>query len=134
LSAARTKKPGFPLQVLGSANALPVGFPLQSLARAPAAKKFLPLSQISRRSFGWLDLFFAFFFFASSALPVFDFAVKKFCGSGIAQADGVLNPFAGINGTALEENSRASAFTAIMKNKLREAQQARGAQGIPGAR
>jgi hypothetical protein len=31
------QKPGFPLQVLGSANALPVGFPLQSLARAPAA-------------------------------------------------------------------------------------------------
>ncbi|MDR1317566.1 MAG: hypothetical protein LBK13_11910, partial [Spirochaetales bacterium] len=27
------KKPGFPLQVLGSANALPVGFPLQSLAQ-----------------------------------------------------------------------------------------------------
>jgi hypothetical protein len=26
------KKPGFPLQVLGSADALPVGFPLQSLA------------------------------------------------------------------------------------------------------
>jgi hypothetical protein len=31
---SRAKKPGFPLQVLGSANALPVGFPLQSLARA----------------------------------------------------------------------------------------------------
>jgi hypothetical protein len=31
------QKPGFPLQVLGSAHALPVGFPLQSLARAPAA-------------------------------------------------------------------------------------------------
>jgi hypothetical protein len=30
----RRKKPGFPLQVLGSADALPVGFPLQSLARA----------------------------------------------------------------------------------------------------
>jgi hypothetical protein len=29
--------PGFPLQVLGFANANPVGFPLQSLARAPAA-------------------------------------------------------------------------------------------------
>jgi hypothetical protein len=28
--------PGFPLQVLGIANAIPVGFPLQSLARAPA--------------------------------------------------------------------------------------------------
>jgi hypothetical protein len=27
------KKPGFPLQVLGSAHALPAGFPLQSLAR-----------------------------------------------------------------------------------------------------
>jgi hypothetical protein len=26
----RAKKPGFPLQVLGSADALPVGFPLQS--------------------------------------------------------------------------------------------------------
>jgi hypothetical protein len=26
--------PGFPLQVLGSAHALPVGFPLQSLASA----------------------------------------------------------------------------------------------------
>jgi hypothetical protein len=26
------QKPGFPLQVLGSAYALPVGFPLQSLA------------------------------------------------------------------------------------------------------
>jgi hypothetical protein len=34
---ARPKKPGFPLQVLGFANANPVGFPLQSLARAPAA-------------------------------------------------------------------------------------------------
>jgi hypothetical protein len=29
---SRAKKPGFPLQVLGSADALPVGFPLQSLA------------------------------------------------------------------------------------------------------
>jgi hypothetical protein len=29
-------EPGFPLQVLGFANANPVGFPLQSLARAPA--------------------------------------------------------------------------------------------------
>jgi hypothetical protein len=28
----RTKKPGFPLQVLGFAHANPVGFPLQSLA------------------------------------------------------------------------------------------------------
>jgi hypothetical protein len=27
------KKPGFPLQFLGSADALPAGFPLQSLAR-----------------------------------------------------------------------------------------------------
>jgi hypothetical protein len=35
--SARQKKPGFPLQVLGFANANPVGFPLQSLARAPAA-------------------------------------------------------------------------------------------------
>jgi hypothetical protein len=33
----QAKKPGFPLQVLGSAHALPVGFPLQSLARAAAA-------------------------------------------------------------------------------------------------
>jgi hypothetical protein len=33
----RAKKPGFPLQVLGFANANPVGFPLQSLAHAPAA-------------------------------------------------------------------------------------------------
>jgi hypothetical protein len=31
--SARPKKPGFPLQVLGFANANPVGFPLQSLAR-----------------------------------------------------------------------------------------------------
>jgi hypothetical protein len=31
--------PGFPLQVLGFANANPAGFPLQSLARAPAAEK-----------------------------------------------------------------------------------------------
>jgi hypothetical protein len=30
---ARPKKPGFPLQVLGFANANPVGFPLQSLAQ-----------------------------------------------------------------------------------------------------
>jgi hypothetical protein len=30
---SRAKKPGFPLQVLGFANANPVGFPLQSLAR-----------------------------------------------------------------------------------------------------
>jgi hypothetical protein len=29
---AKRQKPGFPLQVLGSAHALPVGFPLQSLA------------------------------------------------------------------------------------------------------
>jgi hypothetical protein len=29
---ARPKKPGFPLQVLGFANANPVGFPLQSFA------------------------------------------------------------------------------------------------------
>ncbi|MDR1317036.1 MAG: hypothetical protein LBK13_09210 [Spirochaetales bacterium] len=29
----RTKKPGFPLQVLGFAYANPVGFPLQSLAQ-----------------------------------------------------------------------------------------------------
>jgi hypothetical protein len=35
----RAKKPGFPLQVLGFANANPVGFPLQSLARAPAATR-----------------------------------------------------------------------------------------------
>jgi hypothetical protein len=34
---ARAKKPGFPLQVLGFANANPAGFPLQSLAHAPAA-------------------------------------------------------------------------------------------------
>jgi hypothetical protein len=27
------QKPGFPLQVLGSAHALPVGFPLQSFAQ-----------------------------------------------------------------------------------------------------
>jgi hypothetical protein len=33
------KKPGFPLQVLGFAYAIPVGFPLQSLARAAAKKK-----------------------------------------------------------------------------------------------
>ncbi|MDR1317792.1 MAG: hypothetical protein LBK13_13075 [Spirochaetales bacterium] len=39
LSEDGQKKPGFPLQVLGSANALPVGFPLQSLARAPAAAR-----------------------------------------------------------------------------------------------
>jgi hypothetical protein len=38
-----SKKPGFPLQVLGSANALPVGFPLQSLARAAT-----PLGVVSR--------------------------------------------------------------------------------------
>jgi hypothetical protein len=38
---ARPKKPGFPLQVLGFANANPVGFPLQSLARA-AAQNQLP--------------------------------------------------------------------------------------------
>jgi hypothetical protein len=30
LSEDEQKKPGFPLQVLGSADALPVGFPLQS--------------------------------------------------------------------------------------------------------
>jgi hypothetical protein len=29
----RPKKPGFPLQVLGIAHAIPVGFPLQSLAQ-----------------------------------------------------------------------------------------------------
>jgi hypothetical protein len=34
--ASRPKKPGFPLQVLGFANANPAGFPLQSLARATA--------------------------------------------------------------------------------------------------
>jgi hypothetical protein len=33
---AKRQKPGFPLQVLGSAYALPVGFPLQSLARPGA--------------------------------------------------------------------------------------------------
>jgi hypothetical protein len=33
LSEDGQKKPGFPLQVLGFANANPVGFPLQSLAR-----------------------------------------------------------------------------------------------------
>jgi hypothetical protein len=38
---SRAKKPGFPLQVLGSADALPVGFPLQSLAQA-AAQNQLP--------------------------------------------------------------------------------------------
>jgi hypothetical protein len=32
LSEDGQKKPGFPLQVLGIANAIPVGFPLQSLA------------------------------------------------------------------------------------------------------
>jgi hypothetical protein len=32
LSEDGQKKPGFPLQVLGFANANPVGFPLQSLA------------------------------------------------------------------------------------------------------
>jgi hypothetical protein len=32
--ARETKKPGFPLQVLGIAHAIPVGFPLQSLAQA----------------------------------------------------------------------------------------------------
>jgi hypothetical protein len=31
--AGACKKPGFPLQVLGIAHAIPVGFPLQSLAR-----------------------------------------------------------------------------------------------------
>jgi hypothetical protein len=31
-SRLRREKPGFPLQVLGSAHALPAGFPLQSLA------------------------------------------------------------------------------------------------------
>jgi hypothetical protein len=35
---AKRQKPGFPLQVLGFADANPVGFPLQSLARAPAAE------------------------------------------------------------------------------------------------
>jgi hypothetical protein len=33
LFGASRQKPGFPLQVLGSAHALPVGFPLQSLAQ-----------------------------------------------------------------------------------------------------
>jgi hypothetical protein len=33
LFGAPRQKPGFPLQVLGFANANPVGFPLQSLAR-----------------------------------------------------------------------------------------------------
>jgi hypothetical protein len=39
LPATRAKKPGFPLQVLGFANANPVGFPLQSLARAQRQRK-----------------------------------------------------------------------------------------------
>jgi hypothetical protein len=40
------KKPGYPLQVLGFADANPVGFPLLSLARAPAAGfwRFAPKS------------------------------------------------------------------------------------------
>jgi hypothetical protein len=33
LAQASSKKPGFPLQVLGFAYAKPAGFPLQSLAR-----------------------------------------------------------------------------------------------------
>jgi hypothetical protein len=37
LCGVSRKKPGFPLQVLGSADALPVGFPLQSHC-APRAK------------------------------------------------------------------------------------------------
>jgi hypothetical protein len=35
----RAKKPGYPLQVLGFANANPAGFPLLSLARAQRAAK-----------------------------------------------------------------------------------------------
>jgi hypothetical protein len=38
-AAQAAQKPGFPLQVLGFANANPVGFPLQSLARAAAATR-----------------------------------------------------------------------------------------------
>jgi hypothetical protein len=38
---ARPKKPGFPLQVLGSADALPVGFPLQSHCARPAPNAHL---------------------------------------------------------------------------------------------
>jgi hypothetical protein len=45
LSKDGQKKPGFPLQVLGSANALPVGFPLQSLARSAAQNQTTQLPQ-----------------------------------------------------------------------------------------
>jgi hypothetical protein len=39
ISGASPRKPGFPLQVLGFANANPAGFPLQSLARAQRQRK-----------------------------------------------------------------------------------------------
>jgi hypothetical protein len=40
---AHPKKPGFPLQVRGSADALPVGFPLQSLAHRQLRNQFREL-------------------------------------------------------------------------------------------
>jgi hypothetical protein len=44
----RRKKPDFPLQVLGSANALPVGFPLQCARRRSLSDRFGFLWALSR--------------------------------------------------------------------------------------
>jgi hypothetical protein len=41
----RVKKPGFPLQVLGFAQANPVGFPLQSLAHRQRENQFTAKSK-----------------------------------------------------------------------------------------
>jgi hypothetical protein len=47
-AANAAQKPGFPLQFLGSAYALPVGFPLQSLAQHTLKKQFITKSKKSK--------------------------------------------------------------------------------------
>jgi hypothetical protein len=77
---AKRQKPGFPLQVLGSAHALPVGFPLQSLAQ----RQRKIASRFCRQPGRMGDQPLAYpvvFKTLNRLLDFFGFAVKEFCGA-----------------------------------------------------
>jgi hypothetical protein len=80
---AKRQKPGFPLQVLGFANANPAGFPLQSLARPGAAQNRFAILSPARTHGRAAKLRTQFCDQPRQVLDFSGFVVKKFCGSSL---------------------------------------------------